>query len=126
MSATELSRRRQGLRRRRTLAVAGLVFAVAVGAITATTLVATPAAASDPLPPGTYTLSFTDAASNEAAIDALGVVPLRRYDSVITGFTAELTSDQATRAAAAAGNLGHLADTTVSALAQTVPPAVRA
>ena len=122
MSATDPARR-PGPKRRRAFAVAGL--AVAVAAVAAT-LVAAPAAASDPLPAGTYTLSFTDAAASDAAIDELGIVPIRRYDSVITGFTAKLTSDQATSVAAAPGNVGLLADRTVTALAQTVPPAVRA
>ena len=123
MSATDPVRRADV--RAATLVGLGVAaLAIAVAAVAAT-VVAAPAAASDPLPAGTYTMSFSDAAASEAAIDALGVIPLRRYDSVITGFTAKLTSDQATSVAAAPGNVGLLADTSVTALAQTVTPAVR-
>ena len=102
------------------LAIAGLAATAGVAAITV------PAAASVPLTAGTYTVSFTDAAASDASARELGLVPVRRFDAVIVGFTARLTSEQATSLAADPDVLGISPDAPLTALAQTVTPAVGA
>jgi hypothetical protein len=114
-------RRTIGHRRRAIAAGIALAAAALVGS-----LVVAPAVAADPLPAGTYTLSFTDDAASRAAIDAFDVEPSRTYDAVISGFTAKLTSEQASSLDSAPGVLGIVPEKPVVALAETVPPAVGA
>ena len=110
--------------RRRSRLLAGV--ATLAGAGVAAALIAAPASAADQLRAGTYTVSFTDAAATDATVEALALDPLRTYDSVISGFTAELTAEQATTLAAAPEVLGIQAEQPVIALAETKPPAVGA
>ena len=114
--------RRPPRRSRAVVAIAAVVAATT----TAVALTAGPAVAADPLPDGTYTLSFTDAAASDAAVAGLGITPLRTYDSVISGFSAELTGEQATSLADSPAVLGIQAEQPVVALAETKPPAVGA
>jgi hypothetical protein len=109
------------LLRRRILA-ASVVICTAIGfASTTAPAVAKPAVTT---PAGTYIVSFTSLAARDSLAQQLGVRPTTEYADAIQGFTARLTSAQASKLAADPRVEAVTADQVVEGQAQTIAPHV--